>query len=156
MHAIKLILEDHDKIRSLFAQLDNTLLEKSDAKIIKVQQALFEELTDEILRHETMEQSFFYPFIKHHDPFKDIISHLLKEEKDAAGLLAGFKGLAYGSKEWVKKYQESKSAVFHHATEEETKLFPKVEKLIPEKLLNDIGTEMNHFKRKAKTAKVYR
>ena len=47
---------------------------------------------------------------------------------------------------WKKEFLKFKSAVEHHASEEETDLFPEVEKILSERELEKIGLEMFDFK----------
>jgi hemerythrin superfamily protein len=83
--------------------------------------------------------------LKKNEKLDETVKHLITEEKTAAKEIKEFKGIDQEDK-WEEKFLKFKKAVEQHAHEEETKLFPKVEKILNEDELEEIGTEMREFK----------
>lgn len=96
-----------------------------------------------LLRHEKMEQTLWYPVLEKFNVkyVNKIIEHLISEEKDAKKLIQEITNLK-SDREWKSKFTTLNTDVEHHATEEETKLFPTVAKLLPKDILEEIGKKM--------------
>lgn len=139
MNAIQLILNQHARIRKLLSQLTKS---KTSSSLKKN----FEKLSAFLISHETMEQKFWYPFLKKNTKLKTTITALIHEEKTAAKTIAKIKKIKSEEK-FEEKIMELKLAVAHHAKEEETKLLPKAKKLIEEADLKKIGKDMSDFKK---------
>lgn len=139
MDAIRLILNQHARIRKFLAQISPS---KNSVSLKKV----FSKLAAFLISHETMEQKVWYPFLKKNTKLKSIITHLVSEEKSAAKTIAKTKKLK-SETAFEEKLMELKSAVKHHAKEEETKLLPKVKKIIEDSELKKIGKKMMEFKK---------
>ena len=139
MNAIQLILNQHARIRKFLSQLSKS---KKPAALERT----FDKLSVFLVSHETMEQKVWYPFLKKNTELKTTIYHLISEEKSAAKTIAKIKKIK--SEEILEeKIMELKKAVAHHAKEEETKLLPKVKKIIEETELKKIGKKMSEFKK---------
>lgn len=107
---------------------------------------LFANLCQELIRHETMEQKLWYPQLQENDKLKEIVQHLLKEEQDAAKAIKDFPDIN-DEKEWNKQFKKFKQDIEHHAEEEETRLFPKVDMILSSEQLDLIGKKMQAFKK---------
>jgi hemerythrin superfamily protein len=108
---------------------------------------MFDFLCKDLVRHEKMEQKIWYPYLKEYVQLNTKIKHLLKEEKTAAKAIKEFKKIKTSEK-WETKFIAFKKDVFHHAKEEETKLFPSVKKKLESNELKMIGKKLNTFKNK--------
>lgn len=139
MDAIELILNQHARIRKFLSQL-------TKAKASHSLKKTFENLSAFLISHETMEQKVWYPFLKKNTKLTSTITHLINEEKTAAKAIAKIKKIK-SVETFEEKIMELKSAVAHHAKEEETKLLPKAKKLIEETELKKIGKKMSEFKK---------
>jgi hemerythrin superfamily protein len=139
MNAIQLILNQHARIRKFLAKLSKT---KNPA----TSNTLFKKLAAFLISHETMEQKVWYPFLKKNNKLKPTITHLITEEKTAAKSITKIKKIK-SQNTFEEKIMELMSAVSHHAKEEETKLLPKVRKLIEESELKKVGKQMQEFKK---------
>lgn len=140
--AIQIILKDHAYIRQAFGQLKGKLDTNYDES-----QAMFKKLQDFLVKHETMEETAFYPELKKNKNLSGIIDDLIKQEQQAAKALKDIDSIT-DKTQWVAKVKEIAKAVDHHATEEETKLFPKVRKEVDQRTLNDIGAKMKDWRTK--------
>lgn len=139
MNAIDFLIKEHNKVRKTFAEISKGIHRDITKK------EMFNELCQELIRHETMEQEIWYPNLKKNEKLRDIIKHLISEEKTAAKTIKEF-GKIKIQKEWEEKFLKFKKDVEHHANEEEDKLFPKVEKLLDAAELKRIGKELYEFK----------
>lgn len=144
MNAIDFLIKEHDKVRKLFKDL-NDASHRTETK-----EKLFEQIRDELIRHESMEQTVWYPKLKSNADLYEKIKHLISEEKDAHKLLDRLLKIE-GSTEWSKELTKLQDEVEHHAKEEETKLFPVVKKALDEKELEEIGIEMREYKENYKS-----
>lgn len=143
MNAIKFLINEHDKVRKLMSEISDNSHKESIKKM------MFDQLCHELVRHETMEHTIWYPKFEDIDlEVNKIVNHLITEEKKAEQLMKEFKDIKLLEK-WEEKYFEFKNEIEHHANEEEEKLFPKIETFLSFELLNEIGKEMKEFKKEA-------
>lgn len=139
MNAIEIILKDHEHIRQMFSQLDQNLDSNMTAS-----KSHFKNLKDFLVKHETMEQTLWYPELEKDAELKKVIALLKKEEMDAANAIKKI-DQTKDPKEWVAKVKELKKAVEHHADDEETKLFPKVKAKLNQATLEEIGEKLKSY-----------
>lgn len=140
MDAIAFLLKEHEAVKRMLVDI-NDPSHKPETK-----QKHFETLAEQLTRHEKMEQTLWYPFLKKNTHLNEIVKHLIAEEKIAAKLIKKFEHIKTDAK-WDEAFLELKKDIEHHAQEEETKLFPKVKKLMSEHDLTTIGHEMYAFKK---------
>jgi hemerythrin superfamily protein len=141
MDAIQFILKEHKKVKRVLASIS----QKSKRQITK--KKMFNHLCQDLLRHETMEETVWYPYLKKNTKLKKTIQHLISEENHAEKEIKKIKKID-NDVEWNKKFLKFKIAVLHHAAEEEQQLFPKVKKALEKKELNALGKKMLTFKKK--------
>jgi hemerythrin superfamily protein len=142
MDAIQIILKDHEHIKQMMGQLKGKLDSNYDES-----RTLFGKLKAFILKHETMEETIFYPELNKNNNLKSLVDSVIKEEKKAGEMIKEIDKIT-DKAEWVTKVKELMKAVEHHATDEETKLFPKVKKEFDQKTLDEIGSKMQEFRAK--------
>lgn len=139
MNAIDFLTKEHNQVRKLLSDIsDNSHHYETKRKI-------FEGLSQDLLRHESMEQKVWYPHFKNKLP--DTVKHLVREENDAEKAIKKLQEQKTESA-WEESFSKFKTAVEHHASEEEKELFPEVKKLLSESELQKIGLEMHEFKQK--------
>jgi hemerythrin superfamily protein len=139
MNAIEFLIKEHDKVRNTLTDIED----KSHRFETKLK--MFEALSNELIRHETMEHKVWYPHFKNDSRLSSAVKHLLKEENDAEKAIKKLHNIQ-NQDEWEEKFTKFKDDVKHHAKEEETKLFPEVKKILDETQLQKIGAEMREFK----------
>lgn len=144
MNAIDFLIKEHHKVRTLLADL-NDPSHKKETKI-----HLFETIKNELIRHEEMEQTVWYPKLSSNKELLEEIKHLLHEEKDASKLIDHLTKIM-NSSEWEEELIKLQKDVEHHAKEEEKELFPKVKKFLDETELTRIGEAMREFKENYKS-----
>ncbi|MBA3662286.1 MAG: hemerythrin domain-containing protein [Gammaproteobacteria bacterium] len=142
MDAIKYLRQEH-------AQFRRVLKEISKLSDKEKQKTKFNKFCSDLIRHETVEEKVFYPVLRKHKELRDIIKHLVSEEKSAAKAIRQFKKV-YFEFMWKLRFAKLKHDVDHHAKEEEQELFPKVRKLYSKAELNKLGVLMRKYKSKLK------
>lgn len=139
MNAIDFLVQEHNKVRTLFKDLNDP---KHRAE---TQKKLFLIIADELTRHEAMEQTIWYPQLKGHKKWQEHIKHLKTEEHSAKKFMDKLKKIS-DAEDWQAGIKQLQEDVEHHAREEEEKLFPNVRKIVEEETLQRIGKEMKRFK----------
>lgn len=139
MNAILFLLGEHDEARACFKSLSGTSLVEPANKL------LLDQLCFDLVRHETMEEIVWYPKLMQLPKLADIIHQLKIEEKNAGNIIKKINSTGSGV-ELNHLFITFKKAIEHHASEEETKLFPKVLEMMTDSQLRQIGREMVSFK----------
>lgn len=142
MDAIKFIIAEHNMFKRRFAKISKTANESTKKRLFNI-------LGQSLIRHETMEQKVWYPNFKTDPLVKPTVKHLVTEEKTAATVIKELLKKPLNSA-WLTKFQKLKIDVIKHATEEQTKLFPKVRKILDQSELNLIGKRLRAFKKRYK------
>jgi hemerythrin superfamily protein len=138
MNAIDFLIKEHNKVRKMLTDINDK------SHLYETQKKRFSLLSQDLIRHETMEHEVWYPYLKGKLP--GTVKHLVTEEKHADKVIKKLDALK--TKEaWEINFLKFKKEVEHHASEEETVLFPEVQKILSEKQLEDIGMKMFHFKK---------
>jgi iron-sulfur cluster repair protein YtfE (RIC family) len=140
MNAIKFLLREHNKFRKILG----SILDKSHRATTK--RKMFDNLSNDLVHHEKVEETVWYPYLKKNTKLASTIRHLTSEEKAAEKEIAKLKK-AKDQDEWDQQYAKFKRNVEHHASEEEEALFPKVEQAIDEEDLKKIGKRMQQLKK---------
>ena len=68
MNAIKLLTDDHAKVKKLLTELHATT-----ERGVKTREDLFTRIKTELTVHEIIEEEIFYPALKEHPKAKDIV-----------------------------------------------------------------------------------
>lgn len=139
MNAISFLLKEHEKVRTVFAEI------MEETHRMETKKKMFADFSPELVRHETMEETIWYPLLSKNEDLQKIIEHLITEEKAASKTIKELQHLNDDDK-WLETFKKLKKDVEHHADEEESKLFPKVKKLLDDKTLEEIGKEMYDYK----------
>lgn len=140
MNAIDFLLKEHNHVRKTLAGISD------NSHSIKTKRKMFQSLSQDLNRHETMEHQVWYPHFKNDHRLSAEVQHLLTEEKSAEKAIKQFDNIDL-PQEWELKFSKLKHDVEHHAQEEEQDLFPEVKKLLSDDQLEQIGLKMYHFKR---------
>lgn len=112
---VSLLLEQHAKIRDLFAQ--------TSAAHGEDRQRAFDELRELLAVHEAGEEVVVRPVTKRADDGA-VASARNEEEKEAASALAALEKLEVDSKEFDEKFADLEREVSEHAEAEESEEFP--------------------------------
>ena len=142
MDALELLKQDHQKVKELFKQGQQTEDKKQ-------QKQIFKEIKAELETHARIEETIFYPAMQEHDELKDMVLESLEEHKQLKTVLRELGKLAASSERFKPKFKVLMDDVKHHAEEEEEgKMFPKIRNLIKGDELRQLGEELEAAKHK--------
>ena len=142
MDALELLKQDHQKVKELFKQGQQTEDKKQ-------QKQIFKEIKAELETHARIEETIFYPAMEKHEELKDMVLESLEEHKQMKTVLREMSRLSVSSEKFKPKFKVLKDNVEHHAVEEEEgKMFPKVRKVIDSAQLDELGNELEAAKHK--------
>ncbi|RKS27439.1 hemerythrin HHE cation binding domain-containing protein [Pseudomonas sp. WPR_5_2] len=144
MNAIDLLKADHEKVKSILAQLS-----ESTERATKKRTELLGKLELEIAIHTKLEEQILYPAFKAAGAKEqDIMYFEAKEEHRTVDslVLPDLKQTDPGSTEFAGRVKVVKELLEHHIEEEETELFPQAKKLLGKATLDDLGEQMEVMK----------
>jgi hypothetical protein len=159
VHAIKVLKEDHARIKTLLKELAETGEDDKGAK-----DRLFGRLKKELIVHTLAEDDIFLPHVE--DAIEDskkatteffnesadvlneateLIAQSYQNHQEITALLEEMKGLETRDRDW-----EGKSSELHRAVslqvEKEEELFPKAERVLEDEDFERIGDLIEHCK----------
>ncbi len=143
--AIKLLKEDHDKVRDLFEQLMNTT-----DRATKKRTTLLDKIAKEIKIHTTIEEEIFYPAFRDaiEEKEKKKMFHEALEEHHVVDLvLPEVREADPSTVKFAAKAKVLKELVEHHADEEEKEMFKAARKVLDKEQLKALGEKMEARKK---------
>lgn len=145
-NAITLLKEDHDKVKDLLTQLEETT-----NRGVKTRQELLEKIVMELKVHTKIEEDVFYPAFK--AAAEKVDDRVMYYEANEEHRLVDFEipriqQLDPSTDDFSAHAKVLKELVEHHAGEEEKEMFPKAKKLLSKEELEEIGTLMEEEKKK--------
>jgi hemerythrin superfamily protein len=147
-NAIEILKSDHETVRQLLSKLP----EKS-ANAAKTRQQLFEKLEKELIIHTKLEEEIFYPAFREAGKKQDeAMFYEAKEEHRAVDslVLPDLEKTDPSGPEFSGRVKVLRELVEHHLDEEEHDLFPRVNELLSDDQLNELGAQMKEMKRSLK------
>jgi hemerythrin superfamily protein len=124
LDAVDLLKADHQKVKSLFDQLDAiTKGGASDAE----KDALVDKIRDELSVHESVENEVFFPAVREVLRKKDVLKEATEDQEDAGDAIQALGDLKPGDAGYDTKLKELGAKIAAHAAEEEREVFPQVE-----------------------------
>ena len=104
MDALKLLKQDHQKVKELFEQCQA-------AKDKKRQKQIFKEIKTELETHTPLEETIFYPAIEEYEELKDMVLESLEEHKQVKTVLREMSRLSPSSERFKLKFKVLKDDV---------------------------------------------
>jgi hemerythrin superfamily protein len=136
-NAIDMLTRDHEKVRGLFARLDDDQLSTSQIE------TLFDELRISLQAHTRAEEEVFYPAVEAGSAtLKKLIRQAHDEHHEVDELLAELIKISADDENFIERLQELHDAVELHAEKEESKMFPEAEKVLDEADLERLAEDM--------------
>jgi hemerythrin-like domain-containing protein len=142
--AIALLKEDHEKVRELLGQLEET----TDRGASK-REALLSKIEQELKIHTKIEEEIFYPAFRdaaEKQEDKKLYYEAVEEHHVVDLVLPEIKETEPDSEEFGAKAKVLKDLVEHHAEEEEKEMFPRARKLMGREELLRLGEELARAK----------
>lgn len=134
MNALEMLKSDHEKVASLFEQLQ-------EADDLAQKHEFFEMIRDELLLHARVEETAFYPTFKNRSGFEEMIEESYQEHEEVKDLLAEIEA-SDDEDELNQLLDELQESVDQHVDFEEGELFPKIEELLDEQALLQLGQQL--------------
>jgi len=131
MKATKLLEQQHRKVKATFAQIESTKVDPT---------SLVRELANELAAHMAIEQQLFYPTVREIKP--DLVDESYEEHSVAELALKRLLRTSPQDVAFKARVVVLKELIEHHVEEEESELFPAVEKALGDAKLEALGTKM--------------
>ena len=140
-NAIKLLEEDHDKVKDIFDDFEDS--EKSSEKAKLARQAI-----QELKIHDAIEEEIFYPKVREAIEEMDVMDEADEEHHMVRIAIAELDHMGDDDERFEAKFTVLSEMVRHHIKEEEGTMFPKVKKSDVD--LEALGEEMTARKEELK------
>ena len=144
MDALRLLKDDHDKMRKLLDELETTT-----ERGVKTREELFSKIKGELTIHEIIEEEIFYPELKAHPKARDIVLEGYEEHHVVDLLMGELESLDVSDESWGAKAIVMKENIEHHIEEEEGEMFKQARAVFDRQELEDLGARMAERKTSA-------
>jgi hemerythrin superfamily protein len=136
MHAIELLLDDHEQVASLF--------DRVRANHGTADHSLFEKIKAAIEVHKHIEETLFYPRLADEgdEELKKAVDMAIEEHRQVNLYLKELSELGDNDERFAPRLKMIMEDVEHHVEEEEEWMFPLVENQFDEYVLEKLGAEM--------------
>jgi len=144
MNAIKLLMQDHKKVRQLLTELEGTT-----TRNVRDRQRLVQEISNEVNVHAQIEEEIFYPAFKEaakKTEDTDMFFEAAEEHHVVEMVLPELEAADPASDEFTAKAKVLKELIEHHAGEEEKEMFKRARTLMDEDELEELGTRLEERK----------
>jgi len=144
MDAIRLLKQEHEKAKQMFAQIQGASGEQRGQ--------LWTTLAPELKVHEQMEETALYgPIaseVKSKDEQLETWNETHREEvSEAESMIEEINGLAPTDAPWLEKVKELHEMLEHHIQEEEGEIWPRIRNVWDAARLEQAGVQMETIKR---------
>jgi len=142
MDAISLLKADHDKVKKLLADGEETT---ERAEVGRTE--LFATLKEEMLIHERIEEEIFYPALKQHPKAKEIVLEGFEEHHVVDEIMGELELTPVTDEQWGAKFKVMKENIEHHIEEEEGEMFKQARQVFSTDELESLGARMLELKK---------
>lgn len=139
MDGIEALEKDHDRIRSLFCELE------SNTEPEKLQDS-FEKLGNILTIHAEAEEQVLYPQASSYEGTAELIDKGRQEHDKGDELVLAIKSLNPKEAEFKQKMGELQTFMLNHLDDEEKQLFPRVRQYMSDRKLEELGKEIRETK----------
>ena len=141
---IEKLLEDHQEVRQMFARFDTA--DRSDWWDI------FQSLTNDLVRHEVVEEEIVYPVVRKELPDGDRLANArISEQSEAEELLSTIEKKGAGDRDFAAHLTKLRAAVLEHAQAEERTVFAPLARAVDRERLEKMGEQYDRAKSMAPT-----
>ena len=137
MDAIALLKDDHDKVKKMLAQLEETT-----ERAVKTREEVFRNLKADLVVHEAIEEEIFYPALKQHAEAKEIVLEAYEEHNVVDMVMSEIEQTPFDDERWSAKFSVMKENLEHHIEEEEGEMFTQARDVFDRETLETIGAQM--------------
>lgn len=141
MNAIDLLKQQHQEANELFEELEGL-----GEHAIKSKERAFQKVADHIAVHSEIEERLFYPEAKEAAPeTEDLLRESVEEHLAVKRVLADLLETSPEDAQFDARCKVLGEQFRAHVEEEETELFPMVEKACSAEALEDLGQRMEQL-----------
>jgi len=137
MDAMKLLKDDHDKVKKMLTELESTT-----ERGVKTRQELFAKVKQELTVHEAIEEEIFYPALRDHPKTKEIALEAYEEHHVVDTVMAEIEAVPFDDERWGAKFTVMKENLEHHIEEEEGEMFKQARQVFEKDELEQLGERM--------------
>ena len=137
MDAMKLLKDDHEKVKKMLQELESTT-----ERGVKTRQELFSKVKHELTIHEAIEEEIFYPALREHPKTKEIALEAYEEHHVVDMVMAEIESVAFDNEQWAAKFMVMKENLEHHIEEEEGEMFKQAKQVFEKEELEHLGDQM--------------
>ena len=146
MSAIEVLKRDHRTVEQLFGQYQEATTSPERKKEVVNQ------ITRELSVHAAIEEEILYPTVREALPDGDeLAEESLREHQQAKQVLSDLDGMSGDDPEFDQRVGRLMEDFQHHVAEEEGEMFPKLQQVLDEGSLADVGRELEEAKKRAPT-----
>ena len=142
MDAFKLLEEDHEKVKKLLGEMDETT-----ERGVKTREELFARLKQEMLVHEALEEELLYPTLEEHDKTKEVSLEGYEEHHVVNEIMAELEETPVDDEKWAAKFAVMKENIEHHIEEEEDEMFKKARQVLDSDQIEALGDRLQQRKK---------
>ncbi len=151
MNIFEILKRDHEKVLSIFEELDEASGEvsrKQDAR----QDKLFTRLKQELEVHLEGEEAVFYAELREEEDTRVLVLESYEEHHVVRVLLSELAGMPK-DEYWIAKLSVLRENVKHHIAKEEDDVFEEAREVLSDEQAGDMGKRMAEFKKEQMTHK---
>ncbi len=123
--AVKLLTDDHNKVKKLFKEFEK--LTDGDGST-KEKSAIVQQICRELTVHAKVEEEIFYPAVRDSIDDEDLMDEADVEHEGAKFLITQLTAMKPGDEHYDAKVTVLSEYVDHHVKEEQEEMFPKAKK----------------------------
>jgi|SRR5688500_3037613 len=138
---LKLLKADHDRVKKLFEEFEE-LKEKKNSN--KKKGEIVQQICAELTLHAQAEEAVLYPAAREAIDDEDLMDEADVEHAGAKDLIAQLEAMSPDDDHYDAKVTVLSEYITHHVEEEETEMFPKIEKSDMNR--QEVGEEVKQFK----------
>jgi hemerythrin-like domain-containing protein len=135
MDAVELLRQDHENIRAMLGQIE-------ESQDTSTREQLIKEAMGELVLHETIEEEILYPALTEHPKTKELALEAYEEHGVVEALMAEMQDVGVEDETWMAKFTVMKENLEHHIQEEEDEMFPQAQQIFDQDELDDLGSRM--------------
>lgn len=137
MDALKLLKEDHERVKKMLSSIESTT-----ERAVKTRTDELARLKRELTIHETIEEEIFYPALKDHAKTREIALEAYEEHGVVDMIMSEIEQTPVEDETWMAKFTVMKENLEHHIDEEEGEMFKQARQLFDEETLEGLGEQM--------------
>jgi hemerythrin-like domain-containing protein len=145
--ALKLLKEDHEKVRKLLSDIESTT-----ERAVKTRTNELARLKQELTIHEAIEEEIFYPALKEHGKTREIALEAYEEHGVVDMIMSEIEQTPVEDETWMAKFTVMKENLEHHIEEEEGEMFKQARQVFDKETLEDLGERMQARKQSGRAA----